>query len=342
MKIYKSIIGENFKPYIIAEACINHQGNMKIAKKMIEIAANCGVSAVKFQFHILDDEMLRNTPKSKNFKKTLYETLDNTNFNIKEHLELKNLCEKNKIDYLCTPFSIKSADILEKDIKVKVFKTGSGELTNIPFQIHIAKKRIPTIISTGMSEMNEIAYTIKKVKKYNNNICITQCTSAYPCPPSISDIGVIKTFKNKFKLPVGLSDHTNNNYTSFGAIALGAVLIEKHFTLDKKMNGPDHASSINPEELKELVEGCNAIYSAKSERKVIHKEEKQIISWARESVVSTKNIKIGERLNKHNISVKRPAPNNKEIAPKYFNKIIGKEAKKNIRIDKKIKWSEIE
>jgi sialic acid synthase SpsE len=342
MKIYKSIIGENFKPYIIAEACINHEGNMKIAKKMIEIAANCGVSAVKFQFHILDDEMLRNTPKSKNFKKNLYETLDNTNFNIKEHLELKNLCEKNKIDYLCTPFSIKSADILEKDIKVKVFKTGSGELTNIPFQIHIAKKRIPTIISTGMSEMNEIAYTIKKVKKYNNNICITQCTSAYPCPPSISDIGVIKTFKNKFKLPVGLSDHTNNNYTSFGAIALGAVLIEKHFTLDKKMNGPDHASSINPEELKELVEGCNAIYSAKSERKVIHKEERQIISWARESVVSTKNIKKGERLNKHNISVKRPAPNNKEIAPKYFNKIIGKEAKKNIRIHKKIKWSEIE
>lgn len=341
MKIYKSIIGENFKPYIIAEACINHQGNMKIAKRMIEIAANCGVSAVKFQFHILDDEMLRSTPKSKNFKKTLYETLDNTNFNIKEHLELKNLCEKNKIDYLCTPFSIKSADILEKDIKVKVFKTGSGELTNIPFQIHIAKKRIPTIISTGMSEMNEIAYTIKKVKKYNNNICITQCTSAYPCPPSISDIGVIKTFKNKFKIPVGLSDHTNNNYTSFGAIALGAVLIEKHFTLDKKMNGPDHASSINPEELKELVEGCNAIYSAKSERKVIHKEERQIISWARESVVSTKNIKRGERLNKHNISVKRPAPNNKEIAPKYFNKIIGKKAKKNIKIDKKIKWSEI-
>ena len=342
MNIYKSIIGENFKPYIIAEACINHQGNMKIAKKMIEIAANCGVSAVKFQFHILDDEMLRNTPKSENFKKTLYETLDNTNFNIKEHLELKNLCEKNKVDYLCTPFSIKSADILEKDIKVKVFKTGSGELTNIPFQIHIAKKRIPTIISTGMSEMNEIAYTIKKVKKYNNNICITQCTSAYPCPPSISDIGVIKTFKNKFKLPVGLSDHTKNNYTSFGAIALGAVLIEKHFTLNKKMNGPDHASSINPEELKELVEGCNAIYSAKSERKVIHKEERQIICWARESVVSTKNIKKGERLNKRNISVKRPAPNNKEIAPKYFNKIIGKKAKKNIRIDKKIKWSEIE
>ena len=342
MKIYKSIIGEDFKPYIIAEACINHQGNMKIAKKMIEIAANCGVSAVKFQFHVLDDEMLQLTPKSKNFKKTLYETLDNTNFNIKEHLELKNLCEKNKVDYLCTPFSIKSADILEKDIKVKVFKTGSGELTNIPFQIHIAKKKIPTIISTGMSEMDEIAYTIKKVKKYNNNICITQCTSAYPCPPNISDIGVIKIFKNKFKLPVGLSDHTNNNYTSFGAIALGAVLIEKHFTLDKKMSGPDHASSINPDELKELVEGCNAIYSAKSERKIIHKEERQIISWARESVVSTKNIRKGENLNKHNISVKRPAPNNQEIAPKYFNDVIGKKAKKNIRINKKIKWSEIE
>ena len=138
--IQKKIITQNSKPYIIAEACINHEGNIKLAKRMVDLAAKAKASAIKFQMHVLEDEMLRVTPKSKNFNENLYDTLKKTNLSIEEHIVLKNYCSKKNIDYLCTPFSFKSADILEKKINLKLFKTGSGELTNHPFQIHVAKK----------------------------------------------------------------------------------------------------------------------------------------------------------------------------------------------------------
>jgi len=341
-KINKSkIITQNSKPYIIAEACINHGGNIKTAIKMIDEAKRAGVSAVKFQFHVLEDEMLKETPKSKNFKESLFETLKKTNLNIKEHKYLKSYCEKNKIDYLCTPFSFKSADILEKDINLKVFKVGSGELTNTPLQLYIAKKQYPMIVSTGMSSLHEVTKTITLIKKINKNLAITQCTSSYPCNPKISDIGVIKTYIKKFKIITGLSDHTDSIYTSIGAVALGARIIEKHFTLNKKQIGPDHKSSLEPDELKKLVNGCNEVFYARSEKKKIHKEEHEIIKWARESVVSTSEIRKDEILNEKNLSVKRPAPNKNEIPARDFFKILGKKATKKISKDKKIKWNQI-
>ena len=337
----KKYISINTRPYIIAEACINHEGNIKIAKKMIDEAVKAKVSAVKFQFHVLEDEMLQKTPKSNNFKESLYETLKRTNLNTKEHIYLKKYCEKKGIDYLCTPFSFKSADILENEVKLKIFKVGSGELTNLPLQIHIAKKKFPTIISTGMSTLKEVKTTIETIKKYNKNVAITQCTSSYPCSPKISDIGVIPEYIKMFKIVTGLSDHTNSIYTSIGSIALGSRIIEKHFTLNKKADGPDHASSIEPLELKSLVEGCNAVFDARNKIKKIHKEEKEIIKWARESVVSTKDIKRNETLSKKNISVKRPAPNKKEIPADKFFLIINKKAKNNILKNTKIKWNQI-
>ena len=219
------------KPYIIAEACINHEGNIKIAKKMIDEAVKANVSAVKFQFHVLEDEMLIKTPKSKNFTESLYDTLKRTNLNIKEHKYLKKYCEKR--NRLFVPFSFKSADILEKEVKLKIFKVGSGELTNIPLQIHIAKK-FPTIISSGMSTFNEVERTINTVK---NTIKILQLLSAphlILAIQKISDIGVIPEYIKKFKIIAGLSDHTNSIYTSIGSIAMNARIIEKHFTLNKK------------------------------------------------------------------------------------------------------------
>ncbi len=341
-KINKSkIITQNSKPYIIAEACINHGGNIKTAIKMIDEAKKAGVSAVKFQFHVLEDEMLKETPKSKNFKESLYETLKKTNLNINEHKYLKSYCEKRKIDYLCTPFSFKSADILEKDINLKIFKVGSGELTNTPLQIYIAKKKHPMIVSTGMSSLDEVTNTITLIRKINKNIAITQCTSSYPCNPKISDIGVIKTYIKKFKIITGLSDHTDSIFTSIGAVALGARIIEKHFTLNKKQIGPDHKSSLEPDELKELVKGCNEVFNARSEKKKIHKEEHEIIEWARESVVSTAEIQKDEILDVKNLSVKRPAPNKNEIPARNFFEILGKKANKKIMKDKKVKWNQI-
>ena len=341
-KISKKVIKESTKPYIIAEACINHEGKINLAKKMVDKAVEAGVSAVKFQFHVLEDEMLKSTPKSSNFSESLYDTLKRTNLSIKEHKYLKKYCESKQIDYLCTPFSFKSADILEKEINLKIFKVGSGELTNIPLQIHIAKKKFPTIISTGMSTFKEVRHTFNTVRKINKNIALTQCTSAYPCDPKISDISVIKEYINKLNVVAGLSDHTSTIYTSVAAIAYGARIIEKHFTLNKKAKGPDHASSLNPEELKHLVEGCNSVfYATRNSKKIIHKEEKQIIRWARESVVSIKNIRKNDILNKENLSVKRPAPKNREIPAKLYFQVLGKKAKKNIGINRKIKWTEI-
>ncbi len=340
-KIGKNIINQANKPYIIAEACINHEGNLNIAKKMIKLAAKAGASAIKFQMHVLDDEMLKTTPKSKNFDESLYETLKRTNLSIGEHIYLKKYCKKNNIDYLCTPFSKKSADILYKEVKVNSFKVGSGELTNLPLQVHIAKKKLPTIISTGMSTMKEVEETINIVKKINKKIAITQCTSIYPCPSKYSDIGVIKKYISKFKVPIGLSDHSSTIYTSLGAIALGARIIEKHFTLNKKLKGPDHASSIEPQELSQLVEGANAIFESRSEIKKIHKKELEIIKWARESVVSIAKIKKNEILNSKNISVKRPAPRKGIIPAKLFRKILGRRANKNINNNKQLKWSQI-
>ncbi len=340
-KIGKKIINKNNKPYIIAEACINHEGNINIAKKMVKLASAAGASAIKFQMHVLDDEMLRKTPKSKNFKESLYDALKRTNLNVKQHIYLKKYCQKNNIDYLCTPFSRKSADILYKEVKVNVFKVGSGELTNLPLQIHIAKKKLPTIISTGMSSLKEVKETFNQVYKINKKIALTQCTSIYPCPSKYSDIGVVKDYIKKFKIPVGLSDHTDSIYTSLGAVALGACIIEKHFTLNKKARGPDHASSIEPHELKQLVEGANAIFEARNEKKKIHKKEFEIIKWARESVVTTKDIKKGEILSEQNISVKRPAPKKGIIPAKSFRSAIGKRAKLNLRNNKQLKWAEI-
>ena len=329
------------EPYIIAEACINHGGKLELAFKMIEEAKKAGCNCIKFQFHVLEDEMLRSAPKSDNFKDDLWTTLDQTNFNLEQHAQLKKFCEKLKIDYLCTPFSRAAVDLLEK-LNVNFYKVGSGELTNIPLQKYIASQKKPTIISTGMSEIYEIEATLNEVKKINDEIILTQCTSIYPCPYEFANLRVISELNKKFSLPVGLSDHSNDCYTSFGAIAHGACVIEKHFTLDKNQIGPDHQSSLEPKELKNLVDGCNAIYLANGNVKKIFDEEKQIIAWARESVVTIRDIKKGEVLSRDNLWVKRPAPHNGVVPASDFEKVLGKKVSKDILANTQVKFNDFE
>lgn len=340
VKINKKILKDFSRPYIIAEACINHEGNLQNALKMIEIAKETGVDCIKFQIHNLENEMLKSTPKSDNFDESLWDTLDRTNFNIEQQKILKKKCEQTKIDYLCTPFSRDGADELE-EIGVNFFKVGSGEMTNLPLIEHIAKKNKPMIVSTGMSNFEEINETVQLIKSIGTPLILTHCTSIYPCPYKFSNLRVINKLREIHNVPIGLSDHTSTIYTSFGAVAHGACLIEKHFTLDKTAIGPDHASSIEPKELKELVIGCKAIAEANGNEKKIFDEEKQIIAWARESVVSEKNIKKGEKLNFKNIWVKRPSPEKGCIAAKYLNDVIDKVALKDIPKDTQIKWADI-
>jgi len=340
-KIKNHIIENNNKPYIIAEACINHEGDINHAKKMILEAKKAEANCIKFQIHNLENEMLKETPQSDNFKETLWEALERTNFDIEKQKILKKECEKNNIDYLCTPFSKVGADQLE-EIGVEVYKVGSGELTNLPLIEHIAKKKIPMIVSTGMSTLEEISETVNLIKQIGTPLALTHCTSVYPCPYRLSNLKVIPKLNKLFNVPVGLSDHTNTIYTSFGAVAHGACIVEKHFTLNKNAEGPDHASSIEPKELKHLVEGSNAIFEANGDEKKIFEEERQILAWAREAVVSEKDIQPGEKFSLDNVWVKRPSPKPGCIPAKDLKKIIGKVAKKKINKDTQIKWEDIQ
>ena len=252
-KINKKKIGKRYKPFVIVEACVNHQGDFSIAKKMVYFAKKIGADCIKFQHHILNEEMLKEVPKSKNFKVSLWEVIKKTNFTLRQHRELKILCDKIKIEYLCTPFSIKAADELNS-IGVRAFKTGSGELTNLPFIEHLAKIGKPIILSTGMSYPKEIIETVKIIKKHKTPFSIMHCVSAYPCPYKIMNLNNINILEKKFGVPVGLSDHTPSIYTSLGAVSLGASLIEKHFTFNKNLSGPDHKASLEPKELEKFIQ----------------------------------------------------------------------------------------
>lgn len=341
IQIYKNKITNNSKPYMIVEACVNHQGNFQIAKKMILTAKKAGAQCIKFQHHIIKEEMLeKNIPKSKNFTKSLAQVIDETNFTLKQHKQLKKICENNRIDYLCTPFSIQAAKELN-EIGVKAFKTGSGELTNFPFIHYLASLKKPMIVSTGMSTVDEIDETVKIIKKFNTPLALMHCVSAYPCPNKIMNLNFIQYLIKKYNIPVGLSDHTSTIYNALGAVSLGAQLIEKHFTFDKNLPGPDHKSSINEKELKELIKGIDANYLARGNEKKIFKEEKEIIAWARESIVTKKNINKGEILSESNITTKRPTAKKNQLSAKLFYKILGKKIKKGIKINNILKHEDV-
>ena len=342
IQIGKRKIGEGHPPYIIAEACINHEGSYELAKDMALEARKMGAACVKYQIHVLENEMLREAPQSDNFDESLWDTLERTNLSIEEHKKLKKFCEEIGIQYLCTPFSRDGADILEKEINVDFYKTGSGEFTNIPLIKYIAKKGKPMIISSGMSELYEVRETVNEVKKIGIPFVLMHCTSAYPTPPEIVNLGMIPRYKKMFDIPVGLSDHSQGIITSLGAVALGANVIEKHFTFNKNLPGPDHASSIEPDMLKELTSNAKILYLASGSERKIFPQEKQIREWAEHSVVSERYIPKGDALTLENVWVKRPGPKGDVIPSKDLENILGKTVKFDIPKDTRIKYSDLE
>lgn len=333
-------IGADYPPYVIAEAAVNHQGEVETARRMVYIAHALGCDAIKFQMHVLDNEMLREVPTSDNFDEPLYDTLDKTNLTLDEHRELKRLCDSLGIDYLCTPFSAVAADLLD-EMDVLAFKTGSGELTNLPLIEHIARKGRPMIISTGMALVEEIRETVELVKGLGTPFALTHCVSAYPCPYHRTNLNNIPRYRELFGVPVGMSDHSIGIYTSLGAVALGGSIVEKHFTLDKLQSGPDHPVSLEPYELGELVKGCRAVFEALGDEREIFPEERPIVAWARESVVSIADIPAGTTVTAESVWVKRPSPGEGAIPAKDLKKVIGKTARVDIPRDRQILWAEL-
>jgi len=340
VEIDNRLIGPGYPPFIIAEACINHEGDIRTAEQMVYMAHAMGADCIKFQIHVLENEMLRQAPQSDNFEEPLWDTLERTNLSEDELIRLKKLCGELGIFFLCTPFSKEGADILD-DIGVDCFKTGSGEMTNIPLIEHIAAKGKPMIVSTGMTELFEIEETVKAIKSFGVPLILTHCTSVYPCPYELVNLGMIRELENRFKVPVGLSDHSKGIYTALGAVSAGACLIEKHFTLDKTQKGPDHRSSIEPYELGELAKGSQAIFKAMGKIKRIFPEEKQIAAWARESVVSETVINKGVRITEEMVWVKRPGPGEGVVPARDLKRIIGKMAARDIEKGVQIKWDDI-
>jgi N-acetylneuraminate synthase len=339
IKIKGRKIGQGFAPFVIAEVGINHEGSLKKAKQMVDDAKKAGAECVKFQSHIIEDEMIENNVIPGNAKESIWNIMKRCALTLAEEIELKKYVEENDMIYLCTPFSRAAADRLQK-MNVSAFKIGSGECNNYPLIEHIASFKKPIILSTGMNDLESIKKSVVILEKNKVQYALLHCTSIYPTPYEKVRLNAMMDLKNNFKNTViGLSDHSLGNYTSFAAIALGACIVEKHFTSDKTWPGPDVPISIDPSELKDLIMGSKAIYSALGGTKAILKEETPTIKFAYASVVTIKDMAKGEIFTKNNLWVKRPGTG--QILAENYNKILGKKASRDIKNNTQLKWKDV-
>lgn len=337
IKIADKTIGEGHSCFIIAEACDNHLGDMDTAKEMARQARLAGADAVKYQHHLPDEEMLKDgVPMSDNFNMPLYEFLQLYALTLEQHRELKEYCDEIGILYMCTPFSKKAA--LEINDLVPAFKIGSGELTDIPTLKVIAKLGKPMILSTGMSLIKEIDETVEALTPITDQFALMNCTSEYPPKYEDLNLGVIQELLERYDVPIGHSDHSPDIYSCFGAVSMGAKLIEKHLILDKKQPGPDQSVSIEPYELSQLVDGIRKIEAAMGREKKINEREKPIRTWARRSIVTLDSIPQGTILTEDLIWTKRPGTG---VEAKHLDKFVGKKTARDLEKDYLIQWEDI-
>ena len=327
------------KTIIIAEAGINHNGNINLAKQLIDIASKAGADYVKFQSFDVDNMMLKNTKiasyQKRNLKNniTQYKMLKKYQLADSSHKELSKYSKKKKIKFLSTAFDEKSLRLLKK-YKLDYIKIPSGEITNYPFLKQISKLKKKVLLSTGMATLVEIKQALKVLKKKKNDLTILHCTSDYPANLKDLNLNFIKRLK-KFGYSVGYSDHSSSIITPSIAVSLGCKVVEKHFTLSKKLKGPDHIASLEPQELKQMINFVRETEKMLgSKNKVITKSEQKTKLLVRKSLVAKIDIKKGEIFNKKNIITKRPGNG---ISPFEINKFIGKKSSKNFKKDQLIK-----
>lgn len=313
--------------YVIAEGCDNHMGSLGTAKKMALLAKLSGSDAIKFQHHLPDEEMLPNVPMSDNFDIPLYEFLKINSLSLEDHVKLKEYCELIDITYLCTPFSLKAAQELN-EIGIEAFKIGSGEMTDIPTLEEIAKMGKPMIVSTGMCTFEEIDRTYNALVKYEIPLAFTNCVSEYPPIYEDINLGVIPKMISRYpQAVIGHSDHTPDLYTCYGAVALGAAIIEKHVIIEKNIPGPDQSVSIDFFDLKNLTDGVRKVKLAGNSEKIVHSKEQAIREWAFRSIVSLCDISKDEIITQEMIWSKRPGTG----IPSYkMGEIIGKKVTRDI------------
>ncbi|WP_270982430.1 N-acetylneuraminate synthase family protein [Campylobacter upsaliensis] len=337
IKIEKLIISQNTSPLVVPEIGINHNGSLELAKLMVDSAARAGAKIVKHQTHIIEDEMSKEAKNviPGNAKISIYEIMKKCALNEKDERELKEYTEKQGLIYLSTPFSRAGANRLE-DMGVSAYKIGSGECNNTPLIKHIASFKKPIILSTGMNDIKSITQSVKILKDFEVPFVLLHTTNLYPTPPHLVRLHAMLTLQKEFNALVGLSDHTTNNLACLGAVALGACMIERHFSDTMDRQGPDIICSMDENALKELIIQSEqmALMRSLNAKKEAAKEEQVTIDFAFASVVSIKPIKKGEILSEENIWVKRPSLGG--IPAREFENILGKKALRDIECDSQL------
>ena len=342
MKILNRKIGPHYDPLIIAEIGINHNGDINIAKQMVDSAKRAGVEIIKHQTHIVDDEM---SPMAKgvipgNSDKSIYDIMNSCSLTYEEEIELQTYVKKNKMIFISTPFSRAAADRLV-EMNVPAFKIGSGECNNYPLVEYICKFNKPIILSTGMNDIKSVRKSVDILKNNNIDFALLHTTNLYPTPFDLVRLGAMEELMMEFpNIPVGLSDHTVNNLSSYAAISLGASIIERHFTDHMNREGPDIICSMDEKNCKELIENSKIIKSMLGGKKLPAKEEEVTSNFAFATVVSINDIKVGDQLTEVNIWVKRPGTG--EISAESYKNILGKIAKVNIKKGEHLKWKDFE
>jgi len=330
-------VGAGRPCFIIAEAGINHNGDVGLASDLVDAAVDAGADAIKFQTHFPEHEMLRGGATAAYVGESLFDLLTRTALSRDDHYTLRDRARAKGILFLSTPFSREAADFLET-LGVPAFKTGSGELTHLPMQQHIARKGKPMIISTGMSTPEEIDRTVQTVRAEGAEFALMHCTSTYPTPYPHVQLDCIPALERQYGVPIGFSDHTLGSFVAFAAIATGAKLFEKHFTVSRTLPGPDQRGSMEPAELADLVRGIRAIEQARGATKAIQPGEQDVRNMALHSVVSIRDIAAGATIRAEDVWAKRPGTG---IPARQLQDVVGRVAKRAIAKDRLIAWDDL-
>lgn len=332
--------------YIIAEAGVNHNGDVNLAYKMIDAAKECGVDCIKFQTFKTENLVTKSAKKAAyqventHNNDSQFEMLKKLELSYDDFKNLKNYCDKSGIEFMSTPFDEDSVDLLES-IGMKTYKISSGDITNKPLLEYVASKNKPVILSTGMCTMDEVHEAVKWIEdKGNKQITLLHCTSNYPTPYEDVNMNAMLTLDKEFTYPTGYSDHTKGIIIPIMAVSMGATVIEKHFTLDKNMEGPDHKASLDVAELKEMVTSIRNIESAfGSGEKVPAQSELSTRIAARKSIIVVRDLKKGTVLKESDLGVKRPGSG---LCPKFISELTGKTLNKDLSAETLVSFDDVE
>jgi len=331
--------------FIIAEAGVNHNGSLELALKLVDAAVEVGANAIKFQTFKTEKVLSKNADKATYQKEstaeneTQFEMIKKLELSYNDFKKIKRYCEEKGIMFLSTPDEEESLDFLCDTIEVPYIKIGSGEVTNYPFLKYIASKNKPVILSTGMSTIGEVEKAVNTMYSVNESleIALLHCTTNYPTPYEEVNLRAMLTLKEAFKLPVGYSDHTLGIEVPVAAVALGANIIEKHLTLDKKLPGPDHKASMEPREFKRMVEAIRNIEKAMGDGiKRPNNSEKEIQKVVRRRLAATRHMEAGEVVKEKDIAIKRVSEG---LLPEFFEVILGKKLRKEIEEGNGFTWN---